>query len=104
MGTRTDIDHLAERRILYNPLLPRAVTNRAGVHPAARFRSVAAASAACIFLRHLNFHFRAEGGLLKGDIYVIAQVRPALRSVRLSGTTAAAEKDSNISPKSLKPP
>ena len=87
-----DVDHLAEGRVLDDALLARAVADGACFYVAARFGAAAVAAVARFILRDLDFHFRAEGGLLKGNIHVEAQVCAALRAVcRLAASLAAEE-------------
>ena len=87
-----DVDHLAEGRVLDDALLARAVADRTCFYVAARFGAAAVAAVARFILRDLDFHFRAEGGRLKGNIHVEAQVCAALRAVcRLAASLAAEE-------------
>ena len=91
-GTGADIDHLAERRILYDALLARAVAVRASIDFAARFGTVAVTVVTRFFLGDLDFHFRTKGSLLEGDVYVEAQIGTALRAIgRLTAALAAKE-------------
>ena len=87
-----DVDHLAEGRVLDDALLACAVADGARFYVAARFGAAAIAVVARFILRDLDFHFRAEGGLLKGNIHVETQVCAALRAVcRLAASLAAEE-------------
>ena len=91
-GTGADIDHLAERRVLYDALLARAVAVRASIDFAARFGTVAVTVVTRFFLGNLDFHFRTKGSLLEGDVYVEAQIGTALRAIgRLTAALAAKE-------------
>ena len=91
MGTGPDVDHLAKRRILYDPLLACAVADRTGIYLAARFGTVAVAMFTRFILRHLDFHFRPEGSLFECNVHIEAEISSPFRTIRLSAALAAKE-------------
>ena len=91
MGTGPDIDHLSERRVLYDPLLAGTMADRARIYLAARFGTIPMTVFACFILRHLNFHFRPEGSLLECNIHIKAEIGSPFRTIRLSAALAAKE-------------
>ena len=85
VGARTDIDHLAKGRILYDPLLACAVADRASIYLAARF------GAFDFIFGYLDFHFRPKSSLFERNVYVETEVCPPFRTVRLTAALATEE-------------